>query len=238
MKKLIIPYIQSLNGASIERAGEILENAGKREAVDKLNWAEAFPYRPITTFRIGYAGDGIYIRYDVHGSMLRAIYTNDQDPVYEDSCVEFFCKRPGSEYYMNFEFNCIGTCLASKRKSRKEDVQRFSLDEMKLIERHSSLGRRAFLEMEGMFSWNLTVKIPFSLLGFAQGETPDKLLGNFYKCADGTESPHYLSWSPIHTENPNFHCPEFFGELWFETPNQPLSPSGLSPQGKEKGKKF
>jgi hypothetical protein len=216
MKRLIIPYIKSLNGIKLEYAGEILENEGKREAVDKLNWAKAFPYRPITTFDIGYADDGIYIKYNVQGTMLRAIYENDQEPVYEDSCVEFFCKQPDSDYYMNFEFNCIGTCLAAKRKSRKEDVQRFSPDEMQLIERHSSLARRAFKEMEGMFTWDLVVKIPFSLLGFAEGEIPDKLLGNFYKCANGTESPHYLSWSPIQTENPNFHCPEFFGELWFE----------------------
>ena len=216
MKRLIIPYIQSLNETSIEYAGEILENFGKHAAIDQLNWAAAFPYQPITSFHIGYADDGIYIKYDVHGSMLRAIYTNDQDPVYEDSCVEFFCKRPDSEYYMNFEFNCIGTCLAAKRKKRKEDVQRFSPDEMKLIERHSSLGRRAFLEMKGKFAWNLVVKIPFSLLGFAKGEMPDMLLGNFYKCADGTESPHYLSWAPIHTEKPDFHRPEFFGELLFD----------------------
>ena len=216
MKRVIIPYIESLNGIKLEFAGEFLENEGKREAVDKLNWAKEFPYRPITTFNIGYADDGIYIKYDVQGTMLRAIYTNDQEPVYEDSCVEFFCKRPESDYYINFEFNCIGTCLVAKRKSRKEVVQRFSSDEMQLIERHSSLARRAFMEMEGMFTWDLVVKIPFSLLSFAKGEIPDKLLGNFYKCANGTESPHYLSWSPIHTEKPDFHCPEFFGELWFE----------------------
>jgi len=216
MKRVIIPYIEALNGIKIECAGKMLADEGKREAIDKLNWVKAFPYRPIVTFNIGYSSNAIFIKYDVHGSMLRAIYTNDQEPVYEDSCVEFFCKKPDSEYYFNFEFNCIGTCLAARRKNKKEDVQRLSPDEMKQIERHSSLARRAFKEMEGMFVWDLVVKIPFSLLGFGEGEIPDKLLGNFYKCADGTESPHYLSWSPIQTETPNFHRPDFFGELWFE----------------------
>ena len=30
---------------------------------------------------------------------------------------------------------------------------------------------------------------------------------------DKTAHPHYLSWSPIGTEKPDFHRPEFFGEL-------------------------
>ena len=53
-------------------------------------------------------------------------------------------------------------------------------------------------------------------MGIDPNNLPEKLMGNFYKCADGTDSPHYVSWSPIKTEKPNFHCPEFFGELIFE----------------------
>ena len=216
MKRVIIPYIEALNNVKIEYAGELLENDGKREALDILNWPKEFSYRPITTFNLAYSSEALYIKYDVHGSMLRAIYTNDQDPVFEDSCVEFFCKKPEDNYYMNFEFNCIGTCLAKKRTSRTELIYSYSAEDLQLIERYSSLGRRAFKEMEGMFAWDLVLKIPFSLLGFKDGEIPDKLLGNFYKCADGTESPHYLSWSPIKTPTPDFHRPEFFGELSFE----------------------
>ena len=148
--------------------------------------------------------------------MLRAIYSNDQDPVHEDSCVEFFCKTPESEHYMNFEFNCIGTCQASKRKSRKEEVVAYSLSELAEIKRYPSIGRRAFNEMEGMFEWELTIRIPFTLMDIDPEHLPEKLLGNFYKCADGTDSPHYVSWSPVQTEKPDFHRPEFFGELYFE----------------------
>ena len=181
MKRVIIPRLEALDQASIEYAGDMLENEGKREALDTLNWPREFPYRPITTFSLGYSSTALYIKYDVHGSMLRAIYMRDQEPVYEDSCVEFFCQRPGSDH----------------------------------IGRYSSLGRRAFMEMEGMFAWDLVVSIPFSLLGYAVGEVPGTLLGNFCKCADGTESRHFLTWSPVHTEHPDFHRPEFFGELVF-----------------------
>jgi len=89
------------------------------------------------------------------------------------------------------------------------------LEELNTIKRLPSIGRRAFNEMEGMFEWELTIKIPFNLIGIDPANLPEKLLGNFYKCADGTDSMHFVTWSPVKTEKPDFHCPEFFGELYF-----------------------
>ncbi|HEY6915898.1 MAG TPA: carbohydrate-binding family 9-like protein [Paludibacter sp.] len=215
MKTLKVPFIEALDNINIENAGEILEDAGQRDTVEILNWAKEFPYRPITYFYIARSNDGIFIKYNVHGSMIRAIYSNDQDPVNEDSCVEFFCKVPGNEKYMNFEFNCIGTCKASKRIARNKDVTPYSKEELSMIKRHSTLGRRAFNEMEGMFEWEVTVKIPLRIMGIDPNNMPEKILGNFYKCADGTDSKHYVTWSPVLTEKPDFHRPEFFGELYF-----------------------
>jgi hypothetical protein len=216
MKQIKILYNDVLNDIELEAASELMDGFGHRDLVENLNWKETYPYRPITLFNIARSNDSIFIKYSVRGSMLRAIYSNDLEPVNEDSCVEFFCKLPDSDNYMNFEFNCIGTCNASKRKSKTEGVVRYTLDELAQIKRYPSIGRRAFNEMEGMFEWELTVKIPFTLMGIDPNDLPKKLLGNFYKCADGTDSPHYVSWSPIKTEKPNFHCPEFFGELIFE----------------------
>jgi len=216
MKQIKILYNDVLNDIELESASELMDGFGHRDLVENLNWKETYPYRPITLFNIARSNNSIFIKYSVRGSMLRAIYSNDLEPVNEDSCVEFFCKLPDSDNYMNFEFNCIGTCNASKRKSKTEGVVRYTLDELSQIKRYPSIGRRAFNEMEGMFEWELTVKIPFTLMGIDPNNLPKKLLGNFYKCADGTDSPHYVSWSPIKTKKPNFHCPEFFGELIFE----------------------
>jgi hypothetical protein len=216
MKQIKILYNDVLNDIELEAASELMDGFGHRDLVENLNWKETYPYRPITLFNIARSNDSMFVKYSVRGSMLRAIYSNDLDPVNEDSCVEFFCKLPDSDNYMNFEFNCIGTCNASKRKSKTEGVVRYTLDELAQIKRYPSIGRRAFNEMEGMFEWELTVKIPFALMGIDPNNLPKKILGNFYKCADGTDSPHYVSWSPIKTEKPNFHCPEFFGELIFE----------------------
>ena len=215
MKSLSIRYIEELNDSDIESACEILDNLGVLDTIEILNWVKEYPYRPITQFNIGRSTDSIFIKYSVRGSMLRAIYSNDQDPVNEDSCVEFFCMPVGADKYTNFEFNCIGTCSASTRKSRTQDVIPFTQEELNSIKRAPSIGRRAFNEMEGMFEWELTVSIPFVLMNIDPLNLPEKILGNFYKCADGTDSMHFVTWSPVKTEKPDFHCPEYFGKLNF-----------------------
>ena len=215
MKSLIIRYIEALNDVDIELAGNILDDSGVLDNIEILNWIHEYPYRPITQFYIARSIDSIFIKFSVRGSMLKATFSNDQEPVYQDSCVEFFCMPVGADRYTNFEFNCIGTCSASSRKSRHEDVVPFSPIEMQTIKRYPSIGRRAFNEMEGMFEWELTVKIPYKLIGIDSTNLPEKIMGNFYKCADETDSMHFVTWSPVHTEKPDFHCPEYFGELYF-----------------------
>jgi len=215
MKKLTIPYIAELNNIDIELITDILDDYGSGDSVSEVNWRNQFPYKPITLFRIGRSDSAIFIKFQVRGNLLKAIYTEDNDPVYKDSCVEFFCKVPENEYYANFEFNCIGTCTASQRRNRHVDVQQFSKEEMHSIKRFPSIGTKPFNEMQGSFEWELTVKIPFKLIGIDAEKLPNHLLANFYKCADDTDSPHFVSWNPIETENPDFHRPEFFGELTF-----------------------
>ena len=56
--------------------------------------------------------------------------------------------------------------------------------------------------------------IPFSLINLS--EPPKTLRANLYKCGDKLCSPHFLSWSKVELEKPNFHSPQFFGELTFD----------------------
>ncbi len=67
--------------------------------------------------------------------------------------------------------------------------------------------------------WHITFIIPISALYKDRFASWDELKGarcNFYKCGDGLSKPHYLSWAPVLTEKPNFHSPQFFGEVEFE----------------------
>lgn len=213
MKKLKVPYLATLDVLDLSSVGYLLESKAHRESIDVINWEE-YPYKPIVAFDIARSNTSLYIRYFVRGNSIKALYDEDGSPVYKDSCVEFFMKRVGDHNYYNFEFNCIGTCDASHRQSR-EIKESLNSHEYASIRRYSSTERKSFTEKTGLHAWELVVAIPFRLMGLDPDNLPEKIVGNFYKCADDTEFPHFVSWSPIDLAEPNFHCPEFFGEIYF-----------------------
>ena len=215
-KNLNVPYIPELNDVQLEDAVGILDEKGERRTIDCLNWKDQFPYHPLTAFSIAHSGTHIFLDFFVRCNYLRAVNYKNNSDVYQDSCVEFFVAPEGNAPYYNFEFNCIGTIHAAKRMDRHNGTL-LSDDELSLVRRLPSCGTRPFEELEGIFSWNILVAIPLKLIGksYTPG-TPLTLHGNFYKCADATSHPHYLSWSPIDTPTPDFHRPEFFGTIVLE----------------------
>lgn len=213
MKSLSIPYLPDLKSLTLEEVAAYIDESGARFSVETLNWPHLYGYRPITTVSAAHSKTDLYLLFQVHGNCLRAVNTRDNENVHEDSCVEFFVKLPESDDYFNFEFNCSGVCKASRHHKTRENYQYLAPDEMAEIERWSSIGRRAFNELNGLFSWEVCVRIPFRLMDIDPANLPSKILGNFYKCADATEQPHFVSWNPIQTEKPDFHRPEFFGEI-------------------------
>jgi hypothetical protein len=210
-----IEYRPELEVSGIEFLKTIFHQERNPEVIDSVNWPADFPAKPEVHFAIYLSAKSLFIHWQVRDEILRAEYLNDQDPVWLDSCVEFFCQVPGREGYFNFEFNCIGTCLASHRLNRNEQVFMLSEDKMQQIKRLSSLERNVVTEQMGDFSWSLSVEIPFSVLGINAASLPQTIAGNVYKCADATSKPHYVSWNPIKTMAPDFHRPEFFGEMRF-----------------------
>lgn len=182
--------------------------------IDKVNWPDSFPEKPEVSVEVSNDPEWLSLTYHVKGEQLRAVTTTDQGPVWEDSCVEFFCQVLGEKHYYNFECNCIGAMVGSRRLSRTEDVQPLPAEEMARIERRCTFAREAFEEKDGCFEWNVELRIPLNLIFRDKKPVfPQKLKVNFYKCADKTKRPHFLSWNPIDLPSPNFHCPEFFGEI-------------------------
>lgn len=184
-------------------------------SIGRINWDE-FSYKPKVEFKVFYSDSAIYIKYDVFEKAILANHVDTNGPVYQDSCVEFFIS-PGDGKYYNFEFNCIGTRYAAsgdKRENRE-------ITDSKLVETirtYSTLGSDPFKERIGDISWSLTAEIPFNL--FTDKNIKDikgsLMKANFYKCGDELSEPHFVSWNNIDTENPDFHRPEFFGEINFK----------------------
>ena len=167
-------------------------------------------------FSIGHDTENIFLKYSVRESNVRAMYLNSNDPVYEDSCVEFFISFEKGGYY-NLEFNCIGTVLGAYGKDRQNRTL-LENDLLGSIQVIPSLGTNKILIEDRQTQWTLEVCIPSSLFIYSGLDSlKDKTAScNFYKCGDGLKRPHYLSWNPIVSEKPDFHRPEYFGEIEFE----------------------
>jgi len=213
MKTLKVPFVPALDGLALRDVAARMETDALRQYVRFINWSK-YPYKPIVVFDIARGEKELYLHYFTRGLSLRAMAAEDGEFVHPDSCVEFFMSPAKDLYYTNFEFNCIGVCLAARGHGRQERKP-FTADEYKKIRRYSALPKEPFAEKTGIYAWELTVAIPFELMGLDAADLPEKIRGNFYKCADSTVNPHYVTWSPIPLPSPDYHCPEYFGEICF-----------------------
>ena len=176
-------------------------------------------YEPRVEVRLGYTPDSLYVSFRVAERRVRASFTRFQDPVYKDSCVEFFvdpCPER-SRGYINFEANALGTMLIAIGPDR-HDRRPLTVAEIAGLEIRPSLAGPVNGEI-GEDGWTLDFRIPAGLFEKLCGTRfgpGSRAAANFYKCEDETEFPHYGAWSPVATPEPDFHQPEFFGTLEFE----------------------
>lgn len=200
--------------AAVEQAFAEIEP----QPVACCNWPAEFPYAPEVSFRMFHTGDRLMLRFDVAESYTAALVTEDNGEVWTDSCVEFFI-APDEGLYYNFETTCIGRMLLSGRKSRTEDVQPAPAEVLASVKRFTTYPfGEPFTEREGDNRWSLTLAIPPQAL-FRHALTDWSGLEarmNLYKCGDRLSHPHFLSWKPVRTKNPDFHRPEFFEAVTFE----------------------
>ena len=207
MNTINVPFV-NLDNQTLDTA---LELGGARFDVACVNWPETFPYAPLCSGRVARTKDALVVDFRVSGLDLRAQNMEDNGRQWEDSCVEVFIKDPNKADYYNFEINALGKVLACYGPVREGRTRR-PQEQMKKILRFAHL-EGGPLDKEGVQTWRVGVVIPFELIGVDPGNLPHSIRANFYKCGDKTAHPHYLSWSPIDTPKPDFHRPEFFGEL-------------------------
>lgn len=206
-----VPYIADIEYLAADSLRQKLASEGAAFAVGCNNWAADYPYTPTVMAYLAYSKSSLALLFSVEESHTKAVEMEDNGRVWEDSCVEFFVKNPAGEGYYNFELNAIGTLLAAYRTSR-ECADYFTAEQLAQIARYTSFDH-APIDICGDNRWWAAELIPFSILGLSAA--PAKLAVNLYKCGDKLAQPHFLSWSPITLDKPNFHCPEFFGEITF-----------------------
>lgn len=206
MTNLMIPYFPEMYPEQPSILSDRLMESGAKIRIAEINWKD-FPYKPEVVVYTGYCDQRLWLHYVVQNDFVRAVCRQDQEPVWQDSCVEFFIKQ--GDLYRNFEFNSLGVCLSAYGRDRNS---RNSLNHGNMAEilRFPSLDAKNLPDDQKQADWSLTVGLPLHILGLEAGS---QFMANFYKCGDETKIPHYVSWAPIYTSVPDFHRPEFFGPV-------------------------
>lgn len=190
-------------------------------------------HRPQTEARMLYDEQSLYLWFSVTDRYVVSTRVEYQQPVYRDSCVEFFVQPRSPGGYFNFEINCGGTLLLSFI----EDPRRVGDGFAKQTPVSPELGRRVriwhsaphvvYPEKQAALAWHIGCQIPIDVLevysGRLQPLAGQTWRGNFFKCADESSHPHWASWSPI-GEALNFHQPQYFAPLQFAPePSRPTA---------------
>ena len=181
-------------------------------------------HRPLTEAKVQHSDEGLHLHFRVRDRHVRVAHVGFQEPVYKDSCAEFFVRPGGTGGYLNFEMNAGGSLLASFIEDwtrTPEGFRRARLLETRWndrILRFHNLPERVEPEIARPVTWSIQYTIPWSLFrevaGHGRPMAGESWTGNFYKCGDDTSQPHWAAWSPI-GEALNFHAPECFGRLLF-----------------------
>ncbi len=176
-------------------------------------WCEG--YAPATEAKLVYVADNRFVlRMMCAETAPKAVYNNYMDPVYTDSCMEFFADWLSDGRYINMEMNAKGTllaCVGGNIVPERTPVAAFT-------------GGKIFSVTANVTAdaWCVTADIPLSLLADILGVDEVKVAsgfsfrGNFYKCGDETAVMHFGMWNPVELPTPCFHCPEFFGDMVVE----------------------
>ncbi|MDR2047474.1 MAG: hypothetical protein LBP79_06250 [Clostridiales bacterium] len=152
----------------------------------------------------------ICVGFDTRETPAATRYKEDGMPVYKDSAVEMFLKPfDGDARYLNLEFN--SSCAAvfgfgDGKNDREELVRKYK----KSLNASAAVSRK---------NWKIYFEIPFEIIGEIYGKKfcpfTETVKANFFKCGDETPFPHYGSAFPIPLDYPEFHRPQYFGEMIF-----------------------
>ena len=119
-KLLQIPFLSQVRLDMPLTDISLLLDQQEKQVIGFVPWPQ-FDNKPKVQFAIAHSGYAVLLKYYVEETETLARYTQPNEPVYKDSCVEFFIAFDQNGYY-NLEFNSMGTCLGgygSDRNQRK-----------------------------------------------------------------------------------------------------------------------
>ena len=186
----------------------------ERADIDSYAWGGA--ERAYKTYgQLSYAKTG-----DEKAGLYIHLFCEEKNPISKeqkldgmvcmDSCMEFFfgMYEAGSSdiHYLNIESNSLGVTFMSFGEGR---YGRVFLDAL-------GIDRFPVSVNIGKDGWEVFVFVPEESLKkvFKLSDINDttQMRGNFYKCDENANAP-FGSWAPIVAPAPDFHRPEYFGNI-------------------------
>lgn len=184
-------------------------DAIEKAPIDRFCWCRE--YAPKTYAQIVFLEEREFvIRLTCFEKNPQAVYKNFGDYVWLDSCLEFFVAFDANEptRYMNCEMNSAGAaymCIGKKGEGRRVLIDS--------VLGHIPEYKPYILEDRWFVELHLTVEDIKKLFGDIEFKKGYKFTANMFKCGDRTEYEHYGMWSKTVSIFPQFHMPEYFGEL-------------------------
>lgn len=207
-KQLTVPLLPYPADADFNSLSAVFDTLPV-QALNNESWPE-FKTRCSTGFSIFHTNDTILLKFYVANDYFKSSRRPVHGPVNKDNCVEFFISFAGNAYY-NIEFNCLGNgkIAYGTRRTRRTFLPDAAVEKIQVITRNTHCG--------DSFNWEMVLVIPLAVFEFDNLNSLSGLSfrGNFYKCGDDLPEPHFLSWNEIENTMPNFHLPEFFGDIIF-----------------------
>jgi hypothetical protein len=181
--------------------------------------------KPVKTeVRMMYSDTCLYISAKCEDNYITASFTDRDDPVFTEECMEFFLS-PTSLMRHYYEINFSPTNVLfdsfiinhrSPEKPKEKFVGLTQFDCEGLVSKTIINGQ---MDAHGDFNWSLEVAIPFFNLQGPDNVIPnsgDSWRMNVYRIdiADASKKQYHYAWSPF--EEIDFHRPWGFGKLIFK----------------------
>ena len=174
--------------------------------LDNFPWDEN-GYKPETCARVGWNSEGLHVLMYANEPVIRAEETEVGGEVCEDSCLEFFLMpKEGNPLYFNAEITPLPTVhlgIGDGRHNRD-------------VYKEVPAGMNAVSSKHEGAWWAVSYTIPAALLKERFDlvlESGLKMRGNFYKCGDSTQYPHYGMFHPYDLPAADYHRPELFADF-------------------------
>lgn len=181
-------------------------------------------YRPEMLFKIGHGEDALLVNLLCYEEAPVITATERNGAVWNDSCLEFFVSPSEdlSAGYFNFEINAHPTLLLHYGPDGVPE-HRHPVDPDRWPTERFCLRKEAGEDSFGRKYWQLSYQIPYELFRTICS-VPDPAPGsiiraNLYRCGSNGQPAHYGCWAPIDPavwKKPNFHVPEYFGQMRIE----------------------